>query len=102
MSDALSRIEALLKQLVQNTTREAYSLRQAARILGISRNSLPALIRSGAIKVIDIAGHKRISRKELDRVLSEGASTMAPALKERRQAAKSWPDELEAIKSIKI
>jgi excisionase family DNA binding protein len=53
-------------------TREALSLRQAARVLGVDRGTtLAQLIRAGTIRTVTIGTQVRIARREIDRVLAE-------------------------------
>lgn len=73
-------------------SREALSLREAAAILGVSRGrTLRQLIACGSIRTVTIGGAVRIARREIDRVLCEGAPLVATprrgAGKQRANAA---------------
>jgi len=106
-SELLARLERI-ENLLTATARpqaEAVSLRQAARLLGIARGStLQELIASGAVRTITIGRHVRIARKELHRVLEQGAPLDAPARRSPRRpaAARSEAEEIAAILAIEV
>ena len=105
LQTALERIEATLAKLVRERTRppsEAVSIRQAASLLGIDRcRTLPALIAAGTIRTVEIAGHVRVPRSEIERVLREGAP-LACQQKPRGQRMESVADEVAAIMAIRV
>jgi excisionase family DNA binding protein len=77
------------------SAKELFSLREAAKILGIGRcNTLPKLIADGKITTVLIAGRVRISRQELERVMREGTEPQ-PVKRARRRLP---PGEAEAAK----
>lgn len=95
-----------LARLQARPRRDSLSLADAATILGIDRvRTLPALIAAGTVRAVKIAGHTRIAREEVDRVLREGASLEAPAPRARRRRvgqAKTKAEVLAAIDAIRV
>lgn len=66
-----------------------YSMREAARLLGIGRcNTLPDLIRAGKVKTVLIAGRVRIPRAEVERIANEGTDPQPEPPKKRRPVAR--------------
>jgi hypothetical protein len=102
----LERIaDALAERLRRRPERQSYSIAAAAAILGVDRvRTLPALIAAGSVRTVQIAGHARISREEIERVLREGASLEAPARARRRRPglARTKAEVLAEIDSIRV
>jgi hypothetical protein len=74
---------------VPDDARRLVSLREAARLLGISRTrTLPALIREQRIHVVKVNGKPKIAMHEIERIGSEGASAMLPPLASEPQKQK--------------
>ena len=101
-SESLARIEAMLTKLVRSRSRPpaaAVSLRKAAAMLGVDRcTTLPEMIAAGSIRTVKIGGHTRISMREIDRVLEEGASMDGPRMRvARTKKIRTVEDEAEAI-----
>lgn len=95
-----------LRRAQARPRRDSLSLADAATILGIDRvRTLPALISAGTVRAVKIAGHTRIAREEVERVLREGASLEAPAPRARRRRAgerQSKAEVLAAIRAIRV
>ena len=58
---------------VKNNNLHLYSLVQAAKLLGIGRDTLLKLIAQGKIGVIKISKQKKISHSELERYITENS-----------------------------
>ena len=58
---------------VKNNNLHLYSLAQAAKLLGIGRDTLYKLIAQGKIGVIKISKQKKISHLELERYITESS-----------------------------
>ncbi|MBK9096691.1 MAG: helix-turn-helix domain-containing protein [bacterium] len=58
---------------VKNNNLHLYSLVQAAKLLGIGRDTLLKLIAQGKIGVIKISKQKKISHSELERYIAENS-----------------------------
>lgn len=50
----------------------AYSVREAAKILGMSHTWMDKHVRSGAINSVKMLGVRRVTKAEIDRILDEG------------------------------
>jgi excisionase family DNA binding protein len=67
----------MLKHNAETTERETYSVEQAARVLGVGRNTLYEAVRAGRVRVLELPGSRwRVPRREIDRLLA-GASAAA-------------------------
>jgi hypothetical protein len=65
------------------------SLREAARVLGVSRNrTLPVLIREGRVRVVTVNGKPKIPADEVERISREGTGAFTPS-RAKRPAARS-------------
>jgi excisionase family DNA binding protein len=80
------------------------SLNEAARLLGISRNTtLHDLIESGKIRAVVVAGRLRVPREEVERVAREGTEPCPYPRKARRgPAPRPVLSLVEEIRNIKI
>ena len=58
---------------VKNNNLHLYSLVQAAKLLGVGRDTLLKLIAQGKIGVIKISKQKKISHSELERYITENS-----------------------------
>jgi len=58
--------------------RMAYSPGEVARIMGIARSTVYAAMDRGDIRSIRLGGRRLIARTEVDRLLSDPASPVAP------------------------
>ena len=58
---------------VKNNNLHLYSLAQAAKLLGLGRDTLLKLIAQGKIGVIKISKQKKISHSELERYITENS-----------------------------
>lgn len=104
-ADVAQIADAVAERLRRRQSREALSIEAAAQILGIDRvRTLPALIAAGTVRTIDVAGHRRIARSEIERVLREGAPLDAPVKRGRRRVgqARTKAEVLAAIDAIRV
>lgn len=53
----------------QPPERLAYSIAEAAQLLGVSESTVKRLLASGKLAAVKVGGHRRISRTELYRLL---------------------------------
>jgi excisionase family DNA binding protein len=63
-----------LRMESQHEQPAALRVEDVARALGVSRGTVQALIRRGALQSLKIGRVRRISREELDRFLREGGA----------------------------
>ncbi|MFJ7369377.1 helix-turn-helix domain-containing protein [Lysinibacillus sp. NPDC098008] len=68
-------VEMMLSEVLkenQLSHKEWYSLKEAAKYLGVSINTL-AKFREKGLKVCEIEGVKRVSKSEMDRFMNENS-----------------------------
>ena len=53
--------------------RETYSIKEAAKVLGVSANTLYDMTKAGTFPCIRVGSRVLISKAHIDRVLAEGA-----------------------------
>jgi excisionase family DNA binding protein len=82
-------------------TKLILSFREAAKSLGIGRDTLRILIRAGEVRTVQVNGRTRIPRLEVERLASEGFSVcMKEPRLARRPAKTSDADPQEAILAL--
>lgn len=94
LRDELRRsFSALFRESRSRPDKVVLSFREAARVLGISRNTtLVAAVRAGAIRTVIIAGHRKIPRSEIERVQLDGLRIdTRPSRRRHQRRRKSDP-----------
>ncbi len=102
-ADICAKLDEVTKQLKPKEEKALLSLRAAAKLLGVARDStLKELIVSGWLKTVDVNGRKKIPAAEVERLAHEGWELPQRSRRRPKIAKRGSGNPAEEIRSIKI